>query len=74
MFLADKSDFTLTETKQGLIGFASDLALSPGEWPGMIAVTDEHGAGFLFLRERVTDEAGTYSTRNGEFSLTLFND
>lgn len=79
MLMINKRQTTLAGDKMGLVTEASALGLVPGEWPGMVAVLDDANEGFLFqggysILGNGELQAYKYYTRDGNFSLTIFND
>jgi hypothetical protein len=79
MFTIEKKNTNLSQDKQSLVTFASDVNMPVGQWPDMIAVLDENNSGFLFMKERPilhNEEFGGYyyRTKDGAFGLTVFND
>ena len=75
MHLVTKDQVGIVEGKRELVAEASEIGLSPGEWPEFIAVVDESAEGFLFQRVYILEGGGyRYQTKNGAVNLTVFND
>jgi hypothetical protein len=58
---------------------ASTIGLKPGEWPDFIAVVNDANNGFLFGNPQDMFNHGelgavNYTTKDGAFHLTVFND
>lgn len=74
MFTVEKSQVMLLEGKATLLAEASTIGLGVGFFPDFISVVDEKNSGFLFQKERVSDEVAIYTTRDGRFQLHVLND
>lgn len=79
MHTIDKNITTLDPNGRGLSTEASTAGLAPGDWPEIIAVTNEADEGFLFFRSSAVMAswdmgAFQYRTKDGDFTLTIFND
>ncbi len=61
-----------------LMADASDLGLSPGDWPDFIAVLNNGNEGFLFRRGEIEGpgegDKYRYIDQTHGFSLLVFND
>lgn len=75
MFTASRNQCWMSDkSPRALFSEASTLGLGVGEWPQMIAVLDDRERGFLFIFERKDEAVARYSTKDGAFTLIVFND
>ncbi len=70
--LTVNKNLTTLHDETTLVTEASTLQIN--RWPQFISVVDEEGKGFLFGKERITAELGTYTTKDGRYVLKVFND
>jgi len=78
MHLIGRDTLTVIKEKRQLVTEASDIGLTPGEWPDFIGIGEDPSAaefkGFLFQKERFDGEVCWYGSRSINWTLVVLND
>lgn len=75
MFTINKSQVHYVAGQELMLVEASEIGLAPGQWPDVIAIADDVGDGFVFVKSRQIQGGGwRYESRTSSAALEVLND